>query len=41
MYKIDRRGGGTGGVKKSYTRNIPTQDLKLEFKSDEIVDVGR
>jgi len=23
MYKIDRRGGGTGGVQKSYTRTDP------------------
>ena len=23
MYKIDRRGGGSGGVQKSFSRNIP------------------
>ena len=23
MYKIDRRGGGPGGVQKSFSRNIP------------------
>ena len=40
MYKIDRRGGGGGGVQKSYTRNIPgskfiKMDLTEKPKHDE------
>ena len=32
MYKIDRRGGGSGGVQKSFTRTDPSKEEQTWIK---------
>ena len=40
MYKIDRRGGGgTGGVQKSFSRNIPIEIKDKKEKLNSLIIV--
>ena len=39
MYKIDRRGGARGGVKKTFSRNIPK--VKLRHFLGQVLRLGQ